>query len=60
MRKQISVLVVFLCAVFAAVGSASAQTWTSLHNPPSAGISNCLLLTDGSVICQSGTDYRKP
>src|ERR1700747_822946 len=29
------------------------QTWTALNNLPPAGLSHCLLLTNGSVICQS-------
>ena len=38
---------------------AQAQTWTTLTNAPPAGLTNCMLLTDGGVMCQSGTAWYK-
>lgn len=38
---------------------ASAQSWTTLTNKPPAGITNCLLLTDATVMCQSGASFYK-
>ena len=35
-----------------------AQSWTALSNSPPAGIGLCLLLTDGSVLCQANTVYN--
>jgi hypothetical protein len=39
--------------------AAQAQSWTALQNPPRFGVSLCLLLTDGTVICQSGGAWQK-
>ena len=36
-----------------------AQTWTSVNNQPPAGIGLCLLLTDGTAMCQSGSAWYK-
>jgi hypothetical protein len=38
---------------------AQAQSWTALKNQPDVGVSLCMLLTDGTVICQSGGDWVK-
>jgi len=38
---------------------AQGQTWTPLRNQPSLSLSNCLLLTDGGVICQAGSAWLK-
>lgn len=35
-----------------------AQTWTPLTNQPPAGVTLCLLLTDGSVMCQANILYN--
>ena len=37
---------------------ARAQSWTALTNSPPAGIGLCLLLTDGSVLCEAGPYYN--
>ncbi len=42
-----------LLTILWAVPSVQAQTWTPLNQPPPVGVTLCLLLTDGSVICQS-------
>jgi hypothetical protein len=34
-----------------------AQTWTTLTNPPPQGIALCMLLTDGGVMCQAGSNW---
>ncbi len=39
--------------------AAPAQSWTALENQPSTGVSPCLLLTDGTAICQSGSTWVK-
>ena len=36
-----------------------AQTWSTLTSRPSAGVSNCMLLTDAGVMCQSGGSWFK-
>ena len=36
-----------------------AQTWTTLTNTPPAGVSACMLLTDGGVMCQSEANWFK-
>ncbi|HXB74865.1 MAG TPA: Ig-like domain repeat protein [Candidatus Acidoferrales bacterium] len=47
-------------ACFALVTTlAHAQTWTTLTTRPPAGISLCMLLTDGGVMCQSGSAWYK-
>ena len=43
--------------LLAALSSADAGTgtWTPLTNQPGIAVNNCLLLTDGRVICQAGS-----
>ena len=36
-----------------------AQTWTTVTNRPPAGVTNCMLLTDGGVMCQAGASWYK-
>lgn len=49
----------FACLMlFCGVCHTDAQTWTALNNPPPTGLSLCLLLTSGSVICQSSTSLN--
>jgi hypothetical protein len=38
---------------------APAQTWTTINNAPPGGVSLCFLLTDGGVMCQSGSAWYK-
>src|SRR5579862_9010780 len=38
---------------------APAQSWTTINTPPPAGLSPCLLLTDGGVMCQSSSAWYK-
>lgn len=38
--------------------SAPAQSWNTLTNSPPAGIELCLLLTDGSVLCEANVVYK--
>jgi streptogramin lyase len=47
----------FLLAFFATI--AQAQTWTTITNAPPSGVTNCMLLTDGGVMCQSGAAWYK-
>jgi hypothetical protein len=51
--------VLFLLAAFAGSAPVQAQSWTSLSHQPGAGISYCLLLTDGGVMCQGGVNWYK-
>jgi hypothetical protein len=44
-------------AAFAAV--TPAQNWTTINHAPPAGVSLCFLLTDGGVMCQSGSAWYK-
>jgi hypothetical protein len=37
---------------------AHAQSWTTIHNSPPAGVNLCMLLTDGGVMCQ-GTNAQR-
>jgi hypothetical protein len=53
-RRKSVVSAFALFSVIVTLSTARAQTWTPLNNQPSAGIVNCLLLTDGAVLCQSG------
>ena len=39
--------------------AAQAQTWTYITNLPPASLTNCMLLTDGGVMCQSGSNWYK-
>ena len=36
-----------------------AQTWTTVANKPPAGVTNCMLLTDGGAMCQAGASWYK-
>ncbi len=53
LRRGALALLVFSCA-----GYVDGQTWTALNNPPPTGLSHCLLLTNGSVICQSSASLN--
>jgi len=44
---------VFACSAIQS-HPASAGTWSGFNNAPPAGFSNCLLLTDGTVMCANG------
>ena len=39
--------------------AAQCQSWIALERPPIAEPSLCMLLTDGTVICQSGPHWIK-
>jgi hypothetical protein len=41
------------------VTPSDAQTWTSVSSSPPAGVSLCLLLTDGGVMCQASSNWYK-
>lgn len=49
---------VMLACLALVAAPANAQTWTSLMNQPLNGVNLCMLLTDGSVICQANLDYN--
>ena len=38
---------------------AHAQTWTTIANRPPGNVTNCMLLTDGGVMCQNGSAWYK-
>src|ERR1700690_711551 len=59
LRGTFSLSVLALFCLLVGIHPAHAQTWASLNNPPGAGVSSCLLLTDGAVICQSGNNWYK-
>jgi hypothetical protein len=49
---------VLIAAIILAVPVlAHAQTWTALTNQPPVDVRNCLLLTDGSAMCQNANSY---
>ena len=54
LRNTLCFILFALPGLSGGVASAQAQTWTLLSHQPSAGVSNCLLSTDGTVMCQSG------
>jgi hypothetical protein len=56
--RLLSKTITLACFALAATLS-HAQTWTTLTNRPPAGVSLCLLLTDGAVICQAGAAWYK-
>ena len=39
--------------------SLQAQSWTTVSSAPPSGVSNCMLLTDGGAMCQSGTSWYR-
>jgi List-Bact-rpt repeat protein/Big-like domain-containing protein/putative Ig domain-containing protein/Kelch motif protein len=62
LRSQFYRLVFATLSVFGLISGspqAQAQTWTVLSHQPSVGLRICLLMTDASVICQSGHDWYK-
>lgn len=38
---------------------AHAQSWSTIANKPPGGVTNCMLLTDGGVMCQNGGAWYK-
>jgi len=57
-RNLISVAITAATALFTAA-VAQGQSWAGLNHQPGAPLSLCLLLTDGSVMCQSNRDWYK-
>jgi hypothetical protein len=47
--------VMLLLAAALSSADAGTGTWTPLTNQPGTAVNNCLLLTDGRVICQAGS-----
>src|SRR5579862_2631197 len=58
-RRTFFPAVLAICNIFAGSAPVQAQSWTLLSHQPSVGLRMCLLLTDASVICQSGHDWYK-
>ena len=59
MRIKTFLQSITLASFILATTFVGAQTWSTLTNSPPNGVQLCMLLTDGGVMCQSGSAWYK-